>query len=443
MVSQDQGAKLAPRANLTTAENPWPLSLLMGNIRRYVDRMSELWVQGQVVEYSPRGSSRMSFFTLRDVDEDVSMRVTAFGNTIASAGAGFEEGARVVIRAKPTFWEKRGTLSLNAKEVKIEGIGSLLAQIERLRAQLAAEGLFSDARKRPLPFLPRQIGLICGRDAKAKDDVLRNAFLRWPMADFVVREVAVQGEYAVEQVTQALQEVTALRHVDVVIIARGGGSVEDLLPFSNERLVRAAAASTKPVVSAIGHEGDAPLLDLVADYRASTPTDAARRVVPDFREEQHQVDHLRTKMSGAVMRLLRREEEYLALLTSRPVLERPSATIERQRAGLEQASMRIRASARRAVETQRAQIDQLAATLATLSPTATLERGYSILRSPSKQIITDARDLKPGDLIEGMLATGTFVGSVVGANPQGSFISSTAGNNPIIDHRSPDQRSKE
>lgn len=206
---QNQG--LALKAAMTTAENPWPLKLLTSNIRGYIDRMSEMWVEGQVVEYSPRGSTRMSFFTLRDVDEDVSMRVTAFGSAVADAGEGFAEGARVVVRVKPSFWEQRGSLSLQAKEIRLQGLGSLLAQIERLRAQLAREGLFAAQRKHPLPFIPRRIGLICGRDAKAKEDVLENARLRWPTAQFVIREVAVQGQYAVEQVTAALTELDADR----------------------------------------------------------------------------------------------------------------------------------------------------------------------------------------------------------------------------------------
>lgn len=412
----------APRANLTTADNPWPLSLLTANVKRYVDKMSELWVQGQVVEYSPRGSSRMSFFTLRDVDEDVSMRVTAFGNSISEAGEGFEEGARVIVRVKPSFWERRGTLSLMAKEIRVAGVGSLLAQIERLRATLSAEGLFREDRKRPLPFLPRQIGLICGRDAKAKDDVLKNSYLRWPAARFEIREVAVQGQYAVEQVAAALQELTAIATVDVVIIARGGGAVEDLLPFSDERLVRAVAASSKPVVSAIGHEGDAPLLDLVADYRASTPTDAARRVVPDFREEVREVALLRSRMHTALRRALGRETELLSLLINRPVLQRPTAAVERQRSGLDQAVMRMHAALEKKVSGEQSELSRLSASLQALSPTGTLERGYAILRTSSKQIVRSAAELRSGMLLEGMVAHGTFVGSVVGANSDGSFL---------------------
>ena len=216
----------------------------------------------------------MAFFTLRDTESDTSMTVTAFPNVITAIGAGFEEGVKVVARVKPVFWERSGSLNLQAAEVHLQGLGDLLAQIERLRQRLAAEGLFDADRKKPLPFLPRVIGLVCGRNAKAKDDVIVNASARWPGARFEVREVAVQGQYAVREVSQAIAELDSLPQVDVIVVARGGGAVEDLLPFSDEALVRAAAQTSTPLVSAIGHEGDAPLLDYVADYRASTPTDA-------------------------------------------------------------------------------------------------------------------------------------------------------------------------
>ncbi|WP_099331680.1 exodeoxyribonuclease VII large subunit [Actinomyces minihominis] len=413
---------LARTARETTAENPWPLRLLTSNIRVYVEKMSELWVEGQVVQYNPRGSTQVSFFTLRDVNEDVSMQVTAFGGIVASSGDGFGEGARVAVRVKPSFWEKRGTLSLQAKEIRLQGLGSLLAQIEKLRQQLAAEGLFNADQKKPLPFIPRRIGLICGRDAKAKDDVLENARVRWPMAQFEIREVAVQGQYAVHQVSSAIEELDAIPEIDVIVVARGGGSVEDLLPFSDERIVRTAANATTPIVSAIGHEGDAPLLDLVADYRASTPTDAARRIVPDYREELKEVHHYRVRGSAAVGRMVTREWEILNLLMRSPVLQRPTATIEQQAAGLEQAVIRLRAAAQRTLSQNQSELAQLTGMLRTLSPTGTLERGYSILRTSSKKIIRSAEEIKSGTLIEGMLSQGTFVANVVGSNPTGSFI---------------------
>ncbi len=407
----------------TTADNPWPLRLLTHNIHTYVDKMSEVWVEGQVVEYNRRGSTRTSFFTLRDPNEDVSMTVTAFGNLVESAGSGFQEGAQVVVRVKPSFWEKRGSLSLFAREIRVQGLGSLLAQIEQLRRRLGAEGLFSQERKRPLPFIPRRIGLVCGRDSKAEHDVVQNSFVRWPAARFLIREVAVQGQFAVEQVSAAIMELDAVEDVDVIVVARGGGAVEDLLPFSDEHLVRTVAACTTPVVSAIGHETDAPLLDLVADYRASTPTDAARRVVPDFREESADIDHLLALITNKIGRLIARERELLSLILSRPVLTKPTAALEQQRAWVGEQSTKISGLVRSVLATERSAIGTMAGALGALSPQATLERGYSILRLPSGQVVTEAAQLRQGQLVEGMLAQGTFVASVVGANPEGSFIS--------------------
>lgn len=407
---------------MTTPENPWPLSLLTHNIRLYVDRMSELWVEGQVVEYKDRGPTRLSFFTLRDVDEDVSMEVNAFGGVLRQVGEGFDEGARIVARVKPSFWEQNGRLSLRAAEIRLQGLGSLLAQIEKLRARLAAEGLFAAERKKPLPFIPRKIGLICGREAKAKDDVLVNAAARWPAARFEIREVAVQGVNAVAQVSAAIQELDALGDVDVIVVARGGGSVEDLLPFSEEALVRAAAQARTPLVSAVGHEGDAPLLDFVADYRASTPTDAARRIVPDLGEERQSVSHVTAALDAAFQRRLSRETELLASVLSRPAFLSPLATIDVQKAWLERARLQMSAAIQRVLATQKNEVTRYSAALATLSPQATLERGYAILRTPSKEVVEDASTLKSGDLLEGMVAKGTFVASVVGSNPSGSFL---------------------
>ena len=407
---------------MTTPENPWPLSLLTHNIRLYVDRMSELWVEGQVVEYKDRGPTRLSFFTLRDVDEDVSMDVNAFGGVLRQVGEGFDEGARIVARVKPSFWEQNGRLSLRAAEIRLQGLGSLLAQIEKLRARLAAEGLFAAERKKPLPFIPRKIGLICGREAKAKDDVLVNAAARWPAARFEIREVAVQGVNAVTQVSAAIQELDAMGDVDVIVVARGGGSVEDLLPFSEEALVRAAAQARTPLVSAVGHEGDAPLLDFVADYRASTPTDAARRIVPDLGEERQSVSHVTAALDAAFQRRLSRETELLASVLSRPAFLSPLATIDVQKAWLERARLQMSAAIQRVLATQKNEVTRYSAALATLSPQATLERGYAILRTPSKEVVEDASTLKSGDLLEGMVAKGTFVASVVGSNPSGSFL---------------------
>lgn len=407
----------AAKAADTTRDNPWPLSRLTQNIKIYVDRMSALWVEGQVVQYNPRPGSRMAFFTLRDTESDTSMTVTAFPNVITAIGAGFEEGVKVVARVKPVFWERSGSLNLQAAEVHLQGLGDLLAQIERLRQRLAAEGLFDADRKKPLPFLPRVIGLVCGRNAKAKDDVIVNASARWPGARFEVREVAVQGQYAVREVTQAIAELDSLPQVDVIVVARGGGSVEDLLPFSDEALVRAAAQTSTPLVSAIGHEGDAPLLDYVADYRASTPTDAARRIVPDLVQELDGLARAREGMRSAIQRRLDQERYNLDLLVSRPIFLAPAATLEPHRTFIDSALTSLRTQVERRLSSERQNILQASATLQALSPQATLERGYSMLRLPSGELVRDASQVPKGTLVEGILAQGRLVAQVVGSTP--------------------------
>ena len=407
----------AAKAADTTRDNPWPLSRLTQNIKIYVDRMSALWVEGQVVQYNPRPGSRMAFFTLRDTESDTSMTVTAFPNVITAIGAGFEEGVKVVARVKPVFWERSGSLNLQAAEVHLQGLGDLLAQIERLRQRLAAEGLFDADRKKPLPFLPRVIGLVCGRNAKAKDDVIVNASARWPGARFEVREVAVQGQYAVREVTQAITELDSLPQVDVIVVARGGGSVEDLLPFSDEALVRAAAQTSTPLVSAIGHEGDAPLLDYVADYRASTPTDAARRIVPDLAQELDGLARAREGMRSAIQRRLDQERYNLDLLVSRPIFLAPAATLEPHRTFIDSALTSLRTQVERRLSSERQSILQASATLQALSPQATLERGYSMLRLPSGELVRDASQVPKGTLVEGILAQGRLVAQVVGSTP--------------------------
>lgn len=406
----------------TSADRPWPLRVFAAKLKTHIERAPETWVEGQVVQYKRRGATQMSFFTLRDTDQDVSMDAATFAGVLDGAGPGFDEGARVIVRVKPSFFERNGRMTLRAHEIRLQGLGSLLAQIEKLRQDLAAEGLFNADRKRPLPMFPRRIGLICGRDAKAKDDVIVNGLLRWEAARFEVREVLVQGPSSAGQVSEAIRELDAHPKVDVIIVARGGGSTEDLLPFSDEKLVRTAAAATTPIVSAIGHEGDAPLLDLVSDYRASTPTDAAMHVTPDIQGEKQEIAGAQGAMRAAVARVIGREREFLSLISSRPVLQRPTAVIDQQVAGLEQAQLRMNTAARRMLATQRGDVDRMSGMLQALSPLGTLERGYAIIRLPNKTVVRTVDQLSSGALIEAMLSEGTFVGQVVGTNQVGSFI---------------------
>ena len=307
----------------TSPESPVPVRTILRLVGEWVGRLGRVWVEGQIAELTRRGGT--AFLTLRDPVAAVSVRVICPRAVLEASEPAPAEGARVVIWAKPDFSINRGAFALTALELRAVGLGELLARLERLRRELAAEGLFAAARKRPLPFLPGVVGLICGRGSAAERDVLENAARRWPAVRFRVENASVQGGFAVAEVTDALQRLDADPAVEVIIIARGGGSVEDLLPFSDESLIRAVAASRTPVVSAIGHEQDAPLLDLVADVRASTPTDAARRVVPDVSEQLELIAGLRARARRRLAGQLDRELSWLAGVRSRPVLAAPAA----------------------------------------------------------------------------------------------------------------------
>nr|WP_066464456.1 exodeoxyribonuclease VII large subunit [Sanguibacter suarezii] len=404
-------APLAAKAAETTAENPWPVRLLSAKISDYIDRMAPLWVEGQIVQLNRRPGAGMAFLTLRDTDSDMSLPVSVYAKVLDSVGAPLEEGAHVVVHAKPTFWTKRGSFQLQADQLKPVGIGELLARIEHLKRLLAAEGLFDVSRKKPLPFLPHVVGLICGRESKAEHDVVVNARARWPQVRFEIREVAVQGVAAVPQVSAAIAELDAHPDVEVIVVARGGGAVEDLLPFSNETLVRAAAACRTPLVSAIGHETDAPLLDLVADYRASTPTDAARRIVPDVSEERARISQALSRIRGAITSRVTHEQAGLDSLRSRPVLAAPQTMIDsrdREITGLLEGSRR---QLDRLLLHAASTVDRLEAQVRALSPAATLERGYAVVHGPAGGVVRSPDDVTSGDALRIRLAHGEIAAS--------------------------------
>lgn len=397
--------RLAARALDTTPENPWPVRLLSSKITEYVSRMSPLWVEGQVVQLNRRPGASLAFLTLRDSAADMSLPVAVDARVVAALPAPLEEGSHVVVHARPTFWPKRGTLQLQADDIRPVGVGELLARIEQLKRVLAAEGLFDAGRKRPLPFLPGRVGLVCGRESKAEHDVVVNAHARWPALRFEIREVAVQGARAVTEVCAALAELDADPAVEVIVLARGGGSVEDLLPFSNETLVRAVAACRTPVVSAIGHETDTPLVDLVADHRASTPTDAAKRIVPDVAEQRRGVLQSRQRIRAAVAGRVAAEQRGLDAVRSRPVLAEPTTLVTRRAEEV----ARLTAAARRAFtwRTERAagELGALHGRLVALSPAATLARGYAVLRTPER-VVRSADEVAVGDRLEALVADG-------------------------------------
>ena len=400
---------LPERAADTTAEQPWPVRLLSMKIGEYVEKMSTLWVEGQVVQLNRRPGARTAYLTLRDPDVDMSLSVSIHVNALDAMPGPLGEGARVVLQAKPAFWTQRGSLMLDARQIRPVGVGELLARLEYLKRHLAQEGLFDRDRKRPLPFLPRRVGLVCGRASAAERDVVENARRRWPATRFEIRQVAVQGATAVAEVTAALAELDAHPEVDVIVIARGGGGVEDLLPFSNETLVRAVAAARTPVVSAIGHDVDTPLLDLVADHRASTPTDAAKAVVPDAVAERAAVCRRRATAPGARSPVgCTTSAAGSSSCAAGPVLTDKGAFVRSQRDVVEA----LRDRARRRVESQlhraRDHTAHLRAQVRTLSPQSTLDRGYAIVQQADGSVVSDPAELEVGELLRVRVARGDF-----------------------------------
>jgi exodeoxyribonuclease VII large subunit len=373
----------------STPEEPLPVRTVSRMLADWIGRLGIVWIDGQVAEYRPRPGARNHYFVLRDTDADMSLSIVADAAVIGRLEPPLAEGQRLLVNARPDFYTGRGSLSMRAREIRAVGLGQLLEQLARLRATLAAEGLFDPSRKKPLPFLPRRIGLICGRSSAAMEDVLVNARERWPGMAFEVREVPVQGTQAVSAVTGALADLDAIADVDVIILARGGGSVEDLLPFSNEALVRAVAACRTPVVSAIGHEQDAPLVDFVADLRASTPTDAAKRVVPSLREQIDVIARLRTRAATVVRTHLDREQQ-----------------------ALDHRRSRTRGIIAARLDSAHTDITHLAARVRALSPAATLERGYSIVLSADGAIVRSSDEVSKGDLLDIRVATGRLQAKV-------------------------------
>jgi exodeoxyribonuclease VII large subunit len=370
-------------APANSAENPFPVRAVAVRIAGWIDKLGTVWVEGQLAQINMRPDSKTVFMVLRDPAADMSLTVTCSRDLVLGAPVKLAEGIQVVVCGKPTFYTGRGTFSLRLSEIRAVGVGELLARIERLRRLLDAEGLFDLRLKRPIPFLPNTIGLITGRASAAERDVTTVAAARWPAVRFAVRNTAVQGPNAVAQIVDALGELDRDPDVDVIVVARGGGSVEDLLPFSDETLCRTIAACCTPVVSAVGHEPDNPLCDLVADLRAATPTDAAKKIVPDTAAEQLLIDDLRRRSAQALRNWVSREQRALAQLRSRPVLAEPLRALAVRADEVRRARSAIRRDITRLVAAETEHVGHLAARLGTLGPAATLARGYAVVQTVS------------------------------------------------------------
>ncbi len=388
----------------TSSESPAPVRAVTEAIKEYLDRLGPIWIEGEIAELNER-SGGMAFLRLRDSSVDMSLSVMCHKSVLASV-APLPANARVVLYAKGSWYTKNGSYTLSAREIRQVGVGELLARIEALKTMLAAEGLFAAENKVALPLLPRKIGLICGRNTDAERDVVENAKRRWPAVQFEIREVTVQGAAAVSEVSAALAELEALAEVDVIIITRGGGSFEDLLPFSDEGLVRLAAKCSTPIVSAIGHEKDSPLLDLVADFRASTPTDAAKRVVPDINEEIDLIEKLRDRASRFMRNMIELESSKIANLAARPVLRDPAVMITSRLEIITSLRDRSIRSFQGRLAIAQEELLQVTARVRALSPQATLDRGYAVVQLADGSIARDSAALTDGEKLRIRLAQG-------------------------------------
>ncbi|CAN2175712.1 XseA Exonuclease VII, large subunit [Candidatus Nanopelagicaceae bacterium] len=395
----------------TSSESPAPVRVVSEAIKDYVERLGPIWIEGEISELNER-SGGMAFMRLRDTSVDMSLSVMCYKNVLAAVQP-LPANARVVIHARASWFTKNGSLTMSAKEIRQVGVGELLARLEALKGVLAAEGLFSADRKVALPKLPRKVGLICGRNTDAEKDVVENARRRWPAVEFEIREVAVQGAAAVVEVSAALRELEGMDDVDVIIITRGGGSFEDLLPFSDESLVRLAASCQTPIVSAIGHEKDSPLLDLVADYRASTPTDAAKRVVPDIEQEISDINKIRDRIYRKLLSSVEYELNQIAQLRNRPVMKDPGVMIKVRKDDLSALRDRSHRGFKALLDIEKKEIKGVIAHLRSLSPQSTMDRGYAVVQSDDGKIVRDATKLKAGAVLRIRAAKGEAKASVL------------------------------
>jgi exodeoxyribonuclease VII large subunit len=397
---------MSSATNDSSPEAPWSVARLSELLGGYIDRLGSVWIEGEVTQWGQAAGN--IYGKLSDIEADAAVSITVWRRSRENIPESISQGDRVIAQVKPSWWVKGGTLSMNVVQMRHTGIGEILEKLEKLRATLQAEGLFSPELKKPLPFLPRTIGLITGKDSDAEKDVLTNAKLRWPDVSFRVEHAAVQGDRCVPEVLKALEVLEGDPKVDVIIIARGGGDFMNLLPFSDESLVRRVAACSTPIVSAIGHEADRPLLDDIADLRASTPTDAAKRVVPDIEQERRVIAEARTRLDNRILGLIEYELERLGSVQSRPVMADPVTLVDRASEEVLQLVLRGVDLAELRIERFTAEVAQLSGHLRGLSPKSTLERGYAIARRPDGSVVSRTNDVSPADELSVIVSDGVI-----------------------------------
>ncbi|MFD2456090.1 exodeoxyribonuclease VII large subunit [Corynebacterium mendelii] len=405
-----------------TVESPWSVGYLNNQIKGWIDRLGSVWVEGEITQAKSQAGWKWAYATLRDTGQTASIRMMVPKNLMAADPSLLAGGQRVIVNGKPSFYVGRGELSLWVSDIRPVGIGALQAKIDRLRGELSRQGLFDPRRKKHAPYLPGVIGLITGRGSHAERDVMQIATDRWPEVCFRVINTPVQGADAAPAIVDALRVLDADEEVEVIIIARGGGSVEDLLPFSEEPLVRAVAAAVTPVVSAIGHEPDRPILDDVADIRAATPTDAAKQIVPDAAEEHRRIAEARTRSAAALRGWVTTQQDVITALRQRPVLADPLSLIDTQQEVID----RNRTAARRCLHTVIGQAveetSSLRARVAALGPAATLARGYSVVQvlprdHGAPQVVTTIGEAPPGSQLRIRVTDGSIQAASIAVHP--------------------------
>ena len=403
----------------SSPERPQPLRVVVGALKDYIERTNAIWVEGQIIAIQRRAGVATQFLTLRDKLAEVSVKVSTSTAVLDAAGP-LTEGQLVAAWVHPTLWSRSGALTFECRDIRPSGEGRLLAHLEATKRRLQAEGLFAPELKKPLPFLPRRIGLITAEASAAERDVVENVRRRWPAAVLEIRHALMQGSSCAQQVADALAALDRHPEVDVIVIARGGGSLEDLLPFSDEGLARAVFAARTPVVSAIGHETDTPILDLVADLRASTPTDAAKRIVPDAAHEREQLGATRARLAAAVQRRVASEQSGLDALVSRPVLRAPAAALDAHQQRLDDTAGRLRRAVGVRLDAENAALRSLVERARVLSPRATLQRGYAIVTTDDGRTITSVAQVEPDDIVVARLLDGDIAAAVVEVEPHPS-----------------------
>ncbi|MTD12862.1 exodeoxyribonuclease VII large subunit [Nakamurella sp. YIM 132087] len=414
------------KAGETTRENPWPVRALAQRMTEYIAKAPPAWIEGQIAQVSVRGNQ--AYLTLRDPSVDMSISVNCHRAVLEDLPGRSAEGARVVVRGRFGYWAKRGSLAFQVDEMHPLGLGELLVRLERLRKLLAAEGLTSPALKKALPFLPKVVGLVTGRASAAESDVLANARARWPAVRFRIENAAVQGSLAVTQVIEALQRLDADPEVEVIVLARGGGSTEDLLPFSDETLCRAVVHCRTPVVSAIGHEPDHPIVDDVADVRCSTPTDAGKRVVPDADAERRSVEMWRGRGRRALVGWVSTETARLSRLTSAAVLADPFGPLQARSNDVGRLLDRSRRVVTAVLDRGERDLAHRRAQLAALGPAATLARGYAVVQAVGPDgghVLRETADAPAGTDLRIRVADGAVLATSRGRETDGATTNGT------------------